>query len=238
MSKCLGTEHALIEDYIDGVEVAFEGYLQNGQLHCIALFDKPDPLVGPYFEETIYVTPSCLSDTLQSVILKRLTQACDAYGLRVGPIHAELRVDDKEAWILEIASRTMGGDCARTLDSSDLDGDNDFTLEALSITLLVGQKVKVSKPQGSRGVMMIPIPEKGILRKISGLEAARSVNFVEKVDIIIAEGHKLIPLPEGDQYLGYIFARADTPAEVTQAIRDAHAQIQFTVSPLWEISLA
>ncbi|WP_198263560.1 ATP-grasp domain-containing protein [sulfur-oxidizing endosymbiont of Gigantopelta aegis] len=230
--------HALIEDYIDGVEVAFEGYLQNGQLYCIALFDKPDPLEGPFFEETIYVTPSNLSDTLQAMILKRLAQACDAYGLRVGPIHAELRVDGKDAWILEIASRTMGGDCARMLDSNSLDGDNEFTLEALSITLLVGQKVQVSKPQGSRGVMMIPIPKEGILRKISGLDSARKVNFVEKVDIIIAKGHKLIPLPEGDQYLGYIFARADTPAEVTKAIRDAHAKIQFAISPLWEIAPA
>lgn len=222
--------HVLVEDYIDGVEVAFEGYLHNGELTMLALFDKPDPLVGPYFEETIYVTPSQLSNESQKKIKQRVVQACKAYGLRTGPVHAELRINDSDAWILEIATRTIGGDCARTLD-----GDNGLSLEELTISLSMGKKVAYETLQQSRGVMMIPVKKRGLLRRVEGLSAARNIPNIQSVDIIIREGHELIPLPEGNQYPGYIFAKAETPEEVIKALRDAYSQLNFVTAPVFNI---
>lgn len=218
--------HLLVEDYIDGIEVAFEGYLHQGELTTLAIFDKPDPLVGPYFEETIYVTPSQLSHEQQTKITQRVADACKAYALSTGPVHAEIRLNNDDAWILEIASRTIGGDCARTLDSG-----NGLSLEELTIMLATGKKVSPDKLQQSRGVMMMPIKQGGLLRRVEGLSAARRVANIEKVDIIIREGNELIPLPEGNQYPGYIFARADTPGEVINALRESYSKIRFVTAP-------
>ncbi len=223
--------HVLVEDYIDGIEVAYEGYLHNGELHTLALFDKPDPLQGPYFEETIYVTPSQHDEATQRLIKQRVAEACIAYGLRIGPVHAELRVDTRDAWILEVASRTIGGDCARMLDS----GQN-FNLEELAITLATGQVPDTQPADEARGVMMLPIKEGGILRRVEGINAARKVRHIEKVDIIIREGNELIPPPEGNQYPGYIFARGDSPDTVTQALREAYAELDFVVVPVLRIN--
>ena len=148
--------HALAEEYIDGAEVAFEGFLDNGRLVSLALFDKPDPLEGPFFEETIYVTPSMLDSATQTKIQQRVAQACNSYGLKTGPIHAELRINEQDAWILEVASRTIGGDCARVLDNG-----GDFNLEQLTITLAMGKSVKTQPPEDARGVMMIPVKKGG-----------------------------------------------------------------------------
>ena len=223
--------HVLVEDYIDGIEVAYEGYLHNGELTTLALFDKPDPLQGPYFEETIYVTPSQLDNTTQARIKLRVAQACQAYGLSTGPVHAELRVDARDAWILEVAARTIGGDCARTLDSGD-----DFNLEELVISLAIGKPVHSKPPEEARGVMMIPIREGGILRRVEGIAAARKVAGIETVDIIIREGNELVPLPEGNQYPGYIFARGDSTGEVVSALREACSRLNFVVAPVFKMT--
>ncbi len=220
--------HVLVEHYIDGIEVAFEGYLYEGKLTSLALFDKPDPLTGPYFEESIYVTPSQLGEDQQAKITRRVQQACDAYGLSTGPVHAELRLDANDAWILEVASRTIGGDCGRTLDNG-----TGFNLEELAISLATGKPCKTSKATESRGVMMIPVKQAGLLRRVEGLEAARRTPGVDSVDIIISDGHELIPLPEGNQYPGYIFARGATPTEVIDALKSAHAHLNFIVAPVW-----
>lgn len=221
--------HILVETYIDGIEVAFEGFLQNGQLSILTIFDKPDPLVGPYFEETIYVTPSRLDREIQQKILQYLQQACSAYRLTTGPVHAELRINHDDVWILEVASRTIGGDCSRVLDIGD-----HLNLETLTIALAMGEVVDPPPIESARGVMMIPIPKAGILRRVEGLMQSRRTLGVEKVDIIIPNGHELQPLPEGNQYLGYIFARAGQPEAVLQALRKAHRQLNFVVSPLWK----
>ncbi len=222
--------HILIEEYIHGIEIAFEGFLQNGILEMITIFDKPDPLVGPYFEETIYVTPSALTAELQHSIKDVIQKACKAYGLVTGAIHAECRIDNSDKiWILEIASRTIGGDCARMLDSEN------FNIEELAILLATGQPVEVNMPEQARGVMMIPIREKGLLKRVEGLLDANKVKHVEKIDIIISEGHELVPLPEGNQYLGYIFASADTAEQVTAAIREAYAHLKFVTAPVFKI---
>ncbi len=222
--------HILVEEYIDGVEVAYEGYLHQGTLHTLTLFDKPDPLQGPYFEETIYVTPSQLPTKTQVLIKQRVAEACFAYGLYTGPVHAELRVNNANAWILEVAARTIGGDCARMLDSGDK-----YDLEALTIALAIDQPVKSRTLEGARGVMMLPIQESGILRRVEGIPAANQVQHIEKVDIIFREGHELVPLPEGNQYPGYLFARADTPEQVTAALRTAHEQLKFVVAPVFKM---
>jgi carbamoylphosphate synthase large subunit len=223
--------HVLIEDYIDGIEIAYEGFLYQGELNTITIFDKPDPLVGPYFEETIYVTPSALSQALQKTLKDVLQKACDAYGLTTGAIHAECRIDmDNNIWILEIASRTIGGDCARILDN-----DN-FGIEELAILLAINQPVEAVLPDIARGVMMIPIKQKGLLKRVEGLLQANKVDHIDKIDIIISEGHELIPLPEGNQYLGYIFAHADSKEKVTAAIREAYAQLKFVTTPVFKIN--
>ncbi len=227
------TSHLLVEAYIPGVEVAYEGYLHKGELTTLAVFDKPDPLHGPYFEETIYVTPSQLDEATQSRIKRRVAQACTAYGLSTGPVHAELRINEQDAWLLEVASRTIGGDCARTLDQG-----GDFNLEQLTISLATGRPIATRPPEGARGVMMIPIEQGGILRRVEGLTAARRVEHVEKVDIIIREGNELVPLPEGNQYPGYIFASASTAEKVIEALRQAHACLNFVVAPAFKLKRA
>jgi biotin carboxylase len=223
--------HLLVEDYIDGIEVAYEGYLHNGKLHTLVLFDKPDPLQGPYFEETIYVTPSRLDPSIQALIEQRVTQACAAYGLTTGPVHAELRIDARDAWILEVASRTIGGDCARSLDNG-----TEFNLEELAISLAIGNPPAIRPPEEARGVMMIPIRQGGMLRRVEGIMAAHKVPHIEKVDIIVREGNELIPLPEGNQYPGYIFARAASPEAVVDALRNAHAHLNFVVAPVFRMT--
>jgi len=226
-------QHILIEEYIEGSEIAFEGYLQDGELHALALFDKPDPLSGPFFEETIYVTPSELNGLQQNKIHQRVAEACVAYGLSNGPVHAELRFNEEDAWILEVATRTIGGDCARMLDNY-----GNESIEALTIALACGKTIEPAPAQGARGVMMIPIPKAGILRRVEGLPAARKIKHIDKIEIVIPDGHELIPLPEGNQYPGYIFASADDPAAVVAALRKAHEQLRLVIAPLWKIGTA
>ncbi len=223
--------HILVEEYIDGIEIAYEGFLHGAVLQTITIFDKPDPLVGPYFEETIYVTPSRLNDELQVSIKDVIQNACTAYGLITGAIHAECRIDENNnIWILEIASRTIGGDCGRILDNEQIG------IEELAISLAIGQPVEFNMAEQARGVMMIPVKEKGLLKRVEGLLDANKEKHIDKIDIIIREGHELVPLPEGNQYLGYIFASADSPEQVTAAIREAYAKLRFITAPVFSIT--
>lgn len=221
--------HVLVEEYIDGDEIAFDGYLHDGRLHPVALFDKPEPLTGPYFEETIYVTPSRLDAATQGKIMNRIEQACHAYGLRTGMIHAECRIDARDVWVLEIASRTIGGDCGRLLDQGD------FSLEELAISLAVGAPVAAPAPTGARGVMMIPVRQRGLLKRVEGQLDARRIAGIDKLDIIIPPGHTLTPLPEGNQYLGYIFASGDNSEAVTRSLQQAYQRLNVVTAPVFNI---
>ena len=225
--------HILIEQYIDGFEIAYEGYLHDGKLHTLTVFDKPDPLVGPFFEETIYVTPSQLDVDTLALVNARVQQACTAIGLRTGPVHAELRINSADAWILEVAARTIGGDCARTLDSG-----TDKMLEQLTVSLAIGKPIQPIPIKQSRGVMMIPIREAGLLRRVEGILAAQKVPHIDDITITISEGHELIPLPEGNQYLGFIFAHAESPTLVIDALRTAHAKLNFVTAPIFRLETA
>ena len=218
-------QYLLAEQYVPGLEVALEGLLVDGQLRTLALFDKPDPLEGPFFEETIYVTPSRLPAGAQDVIRQTTAQACVALGLREGPVHAELRVNDVGAWIIEVAARSIGGLCSRTLRFG-----TGMTLEELILRQALGLPIaSLERERQAAGVMMLPIPRAGTLRAVDGTDAARAVHGIEDVAITAHLGQALEPLPEGWQYLGFIFARGAQPDEVERALRDAHARLTFTI---------
>ncbi|MBI4593304.1 MAG: ATP-grasp domain-containing protein [Candidatus Rokubacteria bacterium] len=218
-------EYVLAEQYVPGLEVALEGLLSHGELNVLALFDKPDPLEGPYFEETIYVTPSRLPDYVQRRIAVVAAQACLALGLTEGPVHAELRVNDDGPWVIEVAARSIGGLCARTLRFG-----TGMTLEELILRHALGWPIAtLERERRAAGVMMLPIPRAGRLRAVRGREEAERVEGIEEVAIIAHAGQELVPLPEGWQYLGFIFARGDTPDAVEKALREAHAHLTFEI---------
>jgi len=215
----------LVEGFIQGMEVALEGILVQGTLKVLAIFDKPDPLEGPFFEETLYVTPSRLSSDIQKEIISCTAKAAEALGLQEGPIHAELRINDKGAWILEIAARSIGGLCSRTLRFG-----TGISLEELIIRHSIGGEVGLfERETHAAGVMMIPIPHAGIVREVKGKAEAAAVKGIEEVTITIPVGQKVIPLPEGNRYLGFCFARGATPDGVEAALRDAHHRMEFVI---------
>jgi biotin carboxylase len=243
----VGADKVLVEGYLPGGEVALEGLLTRGHLDVLALFDKPDPLEGPYFEETIYVTPSRLRVDVQQAIIDCATQAARALGLREGPAHAELRVNESGPWMLEIAGRSIGGLCSQTLRFG-----TDLSLEELILRHALGMEIvslahpdRAARPSwsGTRaagisgdagragGVMMIPIPGAGTLTAVGGLDEACAVPGIESVEITARLNYPLIPLPEGDSYLGFIFARGETPEQVEAALRAAHQRLSFEIEP-------
>lgn len=224
-------EHVLIEQYIPGVEIALEGLLHDNDMSTLAIFDKPDPLEGPYFEETYYITPSRLPSsillTCQQVVLK----ACQTLGLITGPVHAELRIDDNgKPWILEVAARTIGGDCGQSLKPS-----NENSLEELVISYAINEPIKPEPQQGSSGVLMIPVPKAGILKRVEGLMEARKVENITSLTIDIPIGNEVHCLPESSSYLGFIFSDADTPEATEHALRQAHQYLNFVIHPVWKI---
>jgi biotin carboxylase len=223
--------HVLMEGYIPGDEVAVEGILRDGRLRLLAMFDKPEPLTGPCFEESYYITPSRLPAELQQRIAASLAEVCNAYGLKTGPVHGEFRINADGVWPLEVAARTIGGDCARLLRSA-----TGLGLEELVLANAVGRELAFEDDLQAAGVLMIPIPCAGILRRVEGVLAASRVPLVEDVVISIREGYELVPLPEGGGYLGFIFARGPDPAQVEQALRRAHACLNIVTAPLMNIA--
>jgi len=218
--------YLLAEAYVPGLEVALEGLLTGGALQTLAIFDKPDPLEGPFFEETIYVTPSRLPVAVQERIAAVTGAACEALGLTEGPVHAELRVNDDGPWVIEVAARSIGGLCSRTLRFG-----TGMSLEEIILRHALGWPIaSLARERKPAGVMMIPIPRAGRLRAVHGVEGATTAPGIEDVTITAHVGQELVPLPEGWQYLGFIFARADTPAEVEDALRRAHARLRFEIA--------
>jgi len=225
-------DQILVEGYIPGREVAVEGLLTDGHLRALAIFDKPDPLEGPYFEETIYVTPSRLPAAEQRAVEKCACDAARALGLSQGPIHAEFRINEHGVWPLEIAPRPIGGLCARALrfllgSEKELIGLEELLMRhALEFAGSDSQREQLAS-----GVMMIPVPKSGVLESVIGEEAARTVPGITDL-LITARLHDYIAAwPEGSSYLGFLFARASNPEEVEQAIRNAHEKLAFTISP-------
>ncbi len=222
-------ETILVEEFIPGFEVAVEGLLTHGRLEILTIFDKPDPLNGPYFKETYYITPSRLDAPVQQALRETISNACAAYGLREGPIHAECRINEQGAWILEVAARTIGGLCGRLLRFG-----TGSSLEELVLLHALGERPEMNSEAGGAGVLMIPIPQAGILRRVEGVLAAQKVPYIEEVVIHVREGYELVPLPEGSSYLGFIFARAPSAEQAEAALRAAHACLRVVVMPLWK----
>jgi len=215
----------LVEDFIPGFEVALEGMLTHGQLKVLAIFDKPDPLDGPFFEETIYTTPSRLQTSVQEDIASSVATAAASLGLKEGPVHAELRVNKQGPWMLEIAGRSIGGLCSTILEFG-----SGMCLEELILRHAIGQEVtSIERDKHAAGVMMIPIPSAGILKGVHGVEEAEKVPLITGIEITAKLNYPLVPLPEGASYLGFIFARGETSTEVEEAIRMAHKLLRFEI---------
>jgi hypothetical protein len=247
----------LVEAFVPGREHALEGLLHHGHLHVLAIFDKPDPLDGPFFEETLYVTPSLAPPSVQAAIERAIASAAAAIGLRHGAVHAECRVNGAGVFVLEVAARPIGGLCARSLrftpaahragvmsafDPRDRspnpagsrvpDPEPEMALEELLLRHAVGETPTVyTREPSAAGVMMIPIPRRGVLKHVDGIDEARQVPGVTDVMITAKTDQMLVPLPEGASYLGFIFARAAAPAAAERALRDAHARLMFAIDP-------
>ncbi len=218
--------HLLVEEFIPGSEVALEGLLVDGRLETLALFDKPDPLDGPFFEETLYVTPSILPADVQARITAVTADACRALGLEDGPIHAELRVNDHGPWVLEVAARSIGGLCSRALRFG-----TGMSLEEIILRHALRWPIaSLARERAASGVMMIPIPKAGMLMAVRGVEDAQAVAGIDDVTITAHVAQQLEPLPEGFQYLGFIFARGETPADVERSLREAHGRLAFDIN--------
>ena len=243
---------ALVESFIPGREYAIEAVMHHGVPHVLAIFDKPDPLDGPFFEETIYVTPSNAPAGEQQAIERAVAQAAAAIGLHHGPVHAECRVNDDGVFVLELAPRPIGGLCARALafqppalqppilnpsDKSAISSQQSaISFEELLLRHASGDAVHTwRRERDASGVMMIPIPRRGIYRSVDGVEAARGVAHVDEVRVTAKPDQLLVPLPEGASYLGFIFARAASAADVERALRAAHACLRFAIDPEFRV---
>lgn len=216
----------LVEAFVPGSEVALEGLLRGGALEVLALFDKPDPLDGPYFEETIYVTPSRLPEGVQASVATLVGAGAAALGLREGPVHAEVRVDGDAVTLLEIAARSIGGLCSRALRFGA-----GISLEEVILRHALGLGLgDLRREHSASGVMMVPIPRSGLLQQVGGVDAARAVPGVEVVELTVTRGRRVVALPEGDRYLGFVFARGSTPEGVEAALRAAHGCLEVEIT--------
>ncbi|MPZ88677.1 MAG: ATP-grasp domain-containing protein [Nitriliruptorales bacterium] len=218
----------LVESYVPGAEVAVEGLLRGGALEVLAVFDKPDPMEGPYFEETLLVTPSRLPAPAQRAVVEAVRDATAAIGLVEGPVHAELRIrPDGGVAVLELAARSIGGLCSRTLRFG-----MGVSLEEVILRHALGRPVDaLTSAFDASGVMMLPIPRAGTLVAVRGQNAARAVPGVAGLEITVPRGRPVRPLPEGDRYLGFLFARGETPAAVERALRAAHGHLDVVIEP-------
>lgn len=214
----------VVEEFIPGSEHALEGLLQNGRLRVLALIDKPDPLDGPYFEETVYVSPSRLPRPTQDAIAQAVRRACALAGLASGPIHAEMRVNAQGVWLLEIAARSIGGLCGRMLRHA-----LGMSLEELILRQALDLPLTEANPGAASGVMMIPVPQHGIFHGVRGLEPALAVAGIGGIEITASPGQLIAPPPDGASYLGFIFAQGGAPEAVESALRSAHRQLAFDI---------
>ena len=220
-------ETAIVETFVPGREVALEGVIEDGALRVLALFDKPDPLDGPCFEETIYVTPSRLAAGAQAAIAECAGRATRALGLVRGPVHAELRVNEQGPWLIELAARPIGGLCSRALRF-----EGGVTLEELILMQALGMETRgLVRERESAGVMMLPIPGDGVLERVEGEAEAGRVPLIEQVVIIAHPGERMVPFPEGSRYPGFLFARGPDPGAVESALREAGRRLHFVLAP-------
>ena len=224
-----------VESYIPGAEYALEGILEHGVFHTLAIFDKPDPLEGPFFEESVYVTPSRVGAAIERQIEDVVSRAAKVIGLHHGPVHAECRVNSRGVYVLEVAARPIGGLCARALRFTR-PGATTIGFEQVLLRHAIGEPIGgwTREPDAS-AVMMIPIPRSGVFRGVTGVDEAMQVAGVDDVRVTAKPDQQLLALPEGASYLGFIFAHAPTPEAAEQAVRTAHGCLQFAIDPWLEV---
>jgi biotin carboxylase len=219
-------ESVVVERFVPGGEVAVEGLLDDGRFSCLALFDKPDPPQGPYFPETVLITPSRLAAPVRAAVIDAAAGACAAVGLRRGPVHVEFRIDEAgRPWFLELAARTIGGRCASVLTFA-----GGTTLEELVLRQALGL-VWDGTTTGSAGVLMVPVPHSGIVTAVNGVAATAALDAVTEVVIDVSVGSHVHALPHGDRYPAFVMARGDGPAEVEAALAKAAATLQLVIAP-------
>lgn len=223
----------VVENFIPGREYALEGLLQDGRLRVLALYDKPDPLDGPYFEETLYLTPSRLAQAQQDGIAQAVQRACTLAGLATGPVHAEMRVNAQGVWLLEIAARSIGGLCGRMLRQA-----LGMSLEELILRHALNRPLPESSQGEANGVMMMPIPRHGIFHGVRGLDAALAVAGISDIQVSAGPGQLVAAPPEGSSYLGFIFAHGTSPDAVESSLRAAHALLEFDIQAAVPVSAA
>ncbi len=221
-------DRLLVEGYLPGKEVAVEGLLDRGRLRVLAIFDKPDPLEGPFFEETIYVTPSRLAAETQARIVDCAERTVQALELTHGAVHAEFRVNDGAPWVLEAAPRPIGGLCSRALRF----GKERIFLEELLVRHALGlEGSDLPREEDASGVMMIPVPQSGVFERVEGADEAAKTPGVDEIRITARPRDYVAAWPEGASYLGFIFARGASSEEVEGALRQAHARLRFVFTP-------
>jgi len=223
-------EQILVESYIDGAEFAVEGFMVDGAFHLLTIFDRPEPLTGPFFEETYYLTPSRLDAPNRGRLLAEVERCCAAYGLSHGPVHAELRLAETGPVLLELAARTIGGQCGQLIEFSLRQ-----KLEELVINGMCGILPPTRDEAESAGVLMIPITDSGVLKRVEGLTEAMQTEFVRDIEIHINPGYELVPLPEGSSYLGFIFAQGPDFEQTFSALKRAYSRLRFVTQPRWEL---
>ncbi len=223
--------HLLLEQYISGREYAIEGMLNDGCLSVLTIFDKPDPMEGPFFEETYYITPARITAKEHRLLFETVQNACRAFELVTGPVHAECRLNEQGAWLIELAARTIGGLCSRLLRFG-----TGYSLEQLVLANATGHPLSLHIEEGAAGVLMLPIEKEGILRRVEGVMQAEKVPYIDNIEISLREGHHVKPLPEGNSYLGFIFASAPDADEVEKALRSANDLLKPVIAPYWPVS--
>lgn len=225
-------QSVLLEEYIHGDEIAIEGIVDNGAFKLLTIFDKPEPLYGPYFEETFYITPTRLDSAAIEKACQVVQSACDAYGIKTGPVHAECRIRDNDVYLIEMAARTIGGLCSDVLEYG-----LGCSLEEIVLKHAIGEVVdeNFSESETAAGVLMIPVTQSGILKRVEGLLEASKIKYIEDINIQLRDGYELTPLPEGNSYLGFVFAKASRYEDVEQALREAYACLKIVVAPLWKL---
>ncbi len=229
-SREANLDQMIVEGYIPGREVAVEGLLTDGELRVLAIFDKTDPLEGPFFEETIYLTPSRLSEAQLQEVARCAADAVRALGLSHGPVHAEFRINEEGVWPLEVAPRPIGGLCARALRFGSKECEEMIGLEELLLRQAVEMQAgNWRREAAASGVMMIPVPASGVLESVEGEESARAVANIVGLEITARLHDYIAAWPEGSSYLGFLFARAERAEEVEGALRAAHGKLRFAI---------
>jgi hypothetical protein len=242
------TEPLLVEEYLPGPELSIDGLLgEDGDLSVTAIFGKPATPAGPTFEETLLVAPSGLPAGVLTEAIATAGRAARALGLISGPVHAELRIAESTGQhrpaaagggggavpaMLELAARSIGGLCSRVLRFP-----GGATLEELVLANSLGQAAPAAPaaPAASYelprpcGVFMLPVPRPGRLRAVEGRDRVLAVPGITGLTITIPIGQRVLPLPDGDRYLGFIFAEADTRLEVEQALTTAYRLLRVNI---------